>query len=102
MKLTRENARKIAEGDVIEITWYDGSKDLGVVYENDPIQGMLCNRQNWSRFGLGPMTFNGTLDVEILSEHPPVRKFGHWGFDFVEKHRVGFFSSASWYKIKKK
>ena len=89
MKLTLENAAKIALGDVVKFTWTttEGEKqtDVGVVYGNDAL-GIKCNCEDSHRFGYGHAMFTGDIDFEILTDHAPVALYG-MEYDFVSKHQ---------------
>lgn len=88
MKLTAENAKKIELGDVVKFSWNDAIgitlSMTGVVYSNDEF-GIKCNRECFSSFGFDPRMFNGSIEIEIQEEHPPVAIFSG-KFDYVCKH----------------
>ena len=88
MKLTNETVQNINLGDVVKFTYPNGSTNTGVVYgiPSEGDWGILCNRINKEYFGIGEITFDGTIEFEILEEHEPVAIFG-MKYDFVSNHQ---------------
>lgn len=90
MKLTNENVKKIKPGDVVNLVLTD-HKDrtnlcvTGVVFANDH-SGLKLNLESSSSIILGEkLATCGSMDCEILKEHPPVAKFNE-EYDYVNKH----------------
>ncbi len=90
MKLTNESIKTIKLGDVINLslTDYKNRTDLcvtGVVFANDHF-GLKLNLESSSSIILGEkLATCGSMDCEILKEHPPVSKF-NGEYDYVNKH----------------
>lgn len=83
--LNNETIKGIEEGQVLEVTYPSGRKEIGVVYGND-VLGIKFNKMDNSKFGFGPiMIKEGSIEYEVLEEHEPVAKYG-MEFDFVHKH----------------
>lgn len=88
MKLTNESAKTIKLGNVIKFSWDDEIAGItlsmtGVVYANDE-SGIRCKRERFGSFVFRPQMFDGKIDFEILTEHPPVAIF-NGEFDYVNK-----------------
>lgn len=80
-------ARKLSNSEMI--TNFHGTTEIagitlsmtGVVYANDE-SGIKCKRERFGSFAFRPQMFDGKIDFEILTEHPPVAIFSG-EFDYV-------------------
>lgn len=90
MKLTNESIKTIKLGDVVNLSLTDHKDrtDLcvtGVVFVNDH-SGLKLNLESSSTISLGiKLATCGSMDCEILKEHPPVAEF-NGEYDYVYKH----------------
>lgn len=89
MKLTKETAKLIKPGDVVKITYRNGSSDTGVVYGNDTL-GLKMNKEGHMFFGFGPTVIEqGFLNFEFVKDHAPVKLYG-MEYDFVSNRTPCF------------
>ncbi len=89
MKLTNETVKNIELGNVVKFTWDDEIAGItlsmtGVVYANNE-SGLKCKRERFGSFAFRPQMFDGKINFEILTEHPPVAIFSG-EFDYVSNH----------------
>lgn len=89
MKLTNETVKNIELGNVVKFTWDDEIAGItlsmtGVVYANNE-SGLKCKRERFGSFAFRPQMFDGKINFEILTEHPPVAIF-NGEFDYVNNH----------------
>ena len=89
MKLTKETVKNIELGNVVKFTWDDEIAGItlsmtGVVYAINE-SGLKCKRERFGSFAFRPQMFDGKINFEILTEHPPVAIFSE-EFDYVNNH----------------
>ena len=88
-KLTTESVTEIGLGDVVCLCWKNAEdKEVtctGVVYGNDMF-GLRLNCKDHSKYAVGRLLVDGSIQYEILEDHEPVAKYG-LEYDFVANHQ---------------
>jgi len=81
VKLIKENASKIREGNVIIIRYSNGKIEEGVVNRIDNM-GLKYRRRDSTFGSIGPAFFDGSIEVFIVENSPPVKKHGqNWVYE---------------------